>query len=118
MPTTATLTAVVLDCAEPAKLAEFYATATGWAVSYTDDDFAYVGQDPVQLGFQRVAGYRGPDWPDDAKHAHLDLKVDDPEEAARALVAAGATRPDFQPGDGKWIVLRDPEGHPFCLTTG
>ncbi|WP_160330419.1 VOC family protein [Sphaerimonospora mesophila] len=26
----------------------------------------------------------------------------------------GATKPQFQPGDG-WIVLADPEGHLFCV---
>ncbi len=31
------------------------------------------------------------------------------------LVAAGATRPEFQPGDG-WVVLTDPAGHPFCIS--
>jgi len=27
----------------------------------------------------------------------------------------GATRPQFQPGDGDWTVLADPAGHVFCL---
>ena len=27
----------------------------------------------------------------------------------------GGSEPDFQPGDGRWIVFLDPAGHPFCL---
>ncbi|TWP52010.1 VOC family protein [Lentzea tibetensis] len=112
----AQLSAIVIDCADPAKLSAFYREVTGWKVGYADDDFVYLGEGPVQLAFQRVPGYVGPGWPDDAKHAHLDLQVPDVEKAAGELVALGATRPDFQPGDGKWVVLADPEGHVFCLT--
>lgn len=112
-------TAVVIDCADPATLAEFYRRATGWELTYSDDDFAYLGNGgPVQLGFQRIEGYRAPGWPDDRKHAHLDLKVADVAAAAKALLDLGATRPEFQPGGDKWTVLADPEGHVFCLTTG
>jgi len=118
MKPVAALSTVIIDSADPAKLAEFYREVTGWEVSYTDDDFTTLGgPGPVQLGFQRVAGYRGPGWPDDGKHFHLDFQVADLEKAAKALQAMGATLPDFQPGDGKWIVLADPEGHVFCLTT-
>jgi predicted enzyme related to lactoylglutathione lyase len=66
----------------------------------------------------RVDGYQPPSWPDTAKHVHLDFTVTDLDDAAEELLAIGASRPDFQPGEGKWIVLTDPEGHPFCLTTG
>ena len=60
---------------------------------------------------------RPPDWPDPAKHAHLDLQVEDLERAEKELRALGADKPDFQPGDG-WVVLRDPAGHPFCVMPG
>ncbi|GGM48291.1 hypothetical protein GCM10007977_057330 [Dactylosporangium sucinum] len=41
------------------------------------------------------------------------------EAAAAELMASGASRPAFQPGDGGgWLVLTDPAGHPFCLTAG
>ncbi|WP_327086294.1 VOC family protein [Nonomuraea sp. NBC_01738] len=115
MSVNAELTAVIFDCAAPKRLAEFYRNVTGWEITHADDDFAYLGSGPVQIAFQRVDGYRGPGWPDAAKHAHLDFKVADPETAAKELAGLGATRPEFQPGEGQWIVLADPEGHPFCL---
>ena len=107
------LSTIVIDCADPKKLAGFYKAALGLEITYSDDDFVYLGD---RLAFQRVANYRGPSWPDDGKHAHLDLQVDDLSQAEE-LIKLGATRPDFQPGGDKWVVLRDPEGHPFCLTT-
>jgi predicted enzyme related to lactoylglutathione lyase len=80
-------------------------------------DCVYLSPDAgVQLGFQRIARYQGPAWPDPAKHLHVDLKVDDVEVAAKSFVELGASRPDFQPGNGEWIVLTDPAGHRFCVT--
>ncbi|WP_238020044.1 VOC family protein [Dactylosporangium sp. AC04546] len=116
---TASISAIIFDCPDPGALGEFYRKATGWEVTSADDDFVYLsGGGPIQLAFQRVADHRAPGWPDPAKQAHLDLKVADVEAAAAELVAAGATRPGFQPGGGDWLVLTDPAGHPFCLSAG
>jgi hypothetical protein len=119
MSALAEFTAVIIDCADPASLAEFYRKLTDWEVTYSDEDCASLGNGgPIQLGFQRIEGYRGPGWPDARKHAHLDLKVTDLEGTTKELLDIGATMPEFQPGEDKWVVLADPEGHLFCLTTG
>ncbi|TGA95189.1 VOC family protein [Streptomyces sp. MZ04] len=119
MPALAEFTAVIIDCADPAMLAEFYKKATGWEITCSDQDSAYLGNGgPMQIAFQRIEGYRAPGWPDARKHAHFDLTVTDLESAAKELLALGAARPEFQPGQGEWVVLTDREGHPFCLTTG
>jgi predicted enzyme related to lactoylglutathione lyase len=110
------LAAVVIDSADPAALAEFYQRLTGLDVSYTDETYVVLGDGPVKIGFQRVEGYRAPGWPDPAKHYHLEFDVADLESAARQVIALGAARPQFQPGGDSWVVLTDPEGHPFCLT--
>lgn len=117
MSAIAKLSNIVLDCADPAQLAAFYRKATGWDVTYSDDDFVCLSDGgPVQLSFQRVPGHVAAGWPDDRKQAHVDLAVADIEAAAKELVAAGAQRPEFQPGGTDWTVLLDPSGHPFCLT--
>ncbi|MEU0812417.1 VOC family protein [Streptomyces sp. NPDC005970] len=116
MPVLKQLSTVVFDCADPAALAAFYQKATGWEITSSGQDFASVGNGtPVQLGFVRAAGYRPPSWPDGATQVHLDFTVTDLDGAVEELVGIGASRPDFQPGEGRWIVLTDPEGHPFCL---
>lgn len=113
------LATIILDSADPAKLAEFYTAATGWEPSYTDDTFVFIGDSgSVRLGFQRVADYQGPGWPDDRKHAHLDFTVPDVDQAVTTLLGLGARKPDFQPGKEDWTVLADPEGHLFCLSQG
>jgi hypothetical protein len=46
----------------------------------------------------------------------MDLDVDDVAEAVERCLELGASKPDFQPGDGdRWTVLLDPAGHPFCV---
>ncbi|NEW38022.1 VOC family protein [Nocardia cyriacigeorgica] len=111
----ANLAAIIIDCASPKAMAEFYREVTGWKITHTDDDSAYLGEGPIQLAFQRVMGYEGPGWPDTAKHAHLDFTVADVPTETERLLALGATVPDFQPGQGQWTVLADPEGHLFCI---
>jgi catechol 2,3-dioxygenase-like lactoylglutathione lyase family enzyme len=118
MSSIATFVAVTIDCADPAALAGFYHEVTGWDVMYSSADYAYLGSEgTAAIGLQRVADYAPPSWPDPAKQMHLDFRVADLVEARERLVALGATRPEFQPGGDKWIVLTDPAGHPFCITT-
>lgn len=69
--------------------------------------------------FGRVDGYEPPSWPDSAapKRYHMDLDVDNVAEAVERCLELGASKPDFQPGDGdRWTVLLDPAGHPFCVS--
>jgi hypothetical protein len=48
---------------------------------------------------------------------HVDLAVDDLGEAEGRAVALGAIRADEQPAPDRHLVLFDPAGHPFCLST-
>jgi hypothetical protein len=48
---------------------------------------------------------------------HLDLAVDDLEGAEAEALRLGATPVANQPAPGRWRVLVDPAGHPFCLST-
>lgn len=113
----AALAMVTIDCADPAGEAAFWAAALGWEVTYADDDYGMASDGRQRLGFGRVEGWQPPDWPnpDGTKQFHLDLAVADLEPAAERLIELGASRAEPQPGDG-WIVMRDPDGHPFCLT--
>lgn len=118
MPALAQLATIVIDCADPGPLAEFYRAITGWEVTFSNADCVYLGEGGVQLAFVRVAGYQPPSWPSPAKQAHLDFHVTDLDQAVSRLLALGATRPEFQPGDEQWVVLADPQGHLLCLAVG
>lgn len=107
----------VLDCPDPAAMAEFYAALLG-ATPKTDPDNGWAtvmtGDQPIH--FQRVEGFRPPQWPgqDVPQQMHLDVDVDDLDQAEAATLALGATKHDHQPGE-TFRVFLDPAGHPFCL---
>lgn len=112
--------AVTFDCADPAELGRFYGEMLGLPVAYSTDDFVFLAKDGTPgLGFNRIADYRRPTWPDPTqeKQAHIEIGVDDLDAAEAHLLTLGATRPDQQPDPDRWRVLLDPAGHPFCITT-
>ncbi|MFI8513371.1 VOC family protein [Streptomyces sp. NPDC085460] len=120
----ATVQCVVLDCPDVRELARFYQALLGGAVDRPDprwsldDDWSTLHTDGgLVLAFQRVTDHRPPRWPDPAhpQQFHLDLGVEDLDEARARAVASGATVLDGGGAERGWCVLADPAGHPFCL---
>ncbi|WP_336659404.1 VOC family protein [Leucobacter sp. USHLN153] len=111
----ATLHSVVLDCPDPAALAEFYRKILGGSVTADGDDWVDLVSDGpgAQLAFQESPGYIAPVWPGDDgdQQVHLDVAVEDLEAAHNALLAIGA---EHLESHDTFRVYRDPVGHPFC----
>jgi predicted enzyme related to lactoylglutathione lyase len=115
-----TLAGIVLDSPDATELAAFYRRLFGWELTHDEPDWAQVRPPsgaPV-LSFQTEPEYERPTWPSDRAHQqmmlHLDILVDDLDEAGAHAVAAGAVLAEFQPQEGVRVYL-DPAGHPFCL---
>jgi catechol 2,3-dioxygenase-like lactoylglutathione lyase family enzyme len=111
----------VIDCPDPRALAEFYCQVLGMRVNEDIDDRVAIGAEPGlrQLAFQRVAEWVPPRWPDPAypQQLHLDIRVDDADEAEHELIALGATRVLGERETG-FRVFTDPAGHQFCIVFG
>ena len=115
------ITTVVVDCGDPAALADFYCAVLDWVVvDRTSEDEIEIGppgqpeKGPVPtLLFGRVSDPTpGKNW------LHLDLNATDRDQDAelQRLLDLGATPADVgQTGEESWHVLADPEGNPFCL---
>jgi hypothetical protein len=75
--------------------------------------------DHLWLTTTKVEHFEPPSWPDGphAKQMHLDLAVKDLLQATDDAVALGARRAEHQPAPDRYVVLYDPAGHPFCVTT-
>ncbi len=110
--------AVVLDSARPAGLAQFYRGVLGGEITDSGDDYAALAADGVALAFQRVPDESASPWPGGGRRLHLDVVVPDLEAARKHLVEEGAVEADLQPGGEDWVVLLDPDGHPFCIMEG
>ncbi len=124
--TVAKQSVLVLDCAEPEVLAEFYAGLLDAEVRVgTNPDFVeVVGGQGVCLAVRRDHGYAPPSWPrpEDSQQAHLRILVErgDMDEAEREAVSLGArpvdTKNNSGPRDER--VYSDPAGHSFTLAHG
>jgi hypothetical protein len=117
----AEMRAVVLDCPEPRRLAEFYCDLLGWEVKHDEfesDGWITISDGSSRICFQRVPDYQAPRWPSSSQpqQFHLDVTVDDLDAAEPKTLAIGATKADVQPSEkGDFRVFLDPAGHPFCL---
>jgi hypothetical protein len=113
------LGSVALDCDDPTALGAFWAKLLGGEVAFSSDHFVAVKTDQVWFAAVKIDDYQPPTWPssDAPKQMHLDLAVDNLEEAVVEALRFGAVRSEFQPAPERYVVLFDPAGHPFCLTT-
>jgi catechol 2,3-dioxygenase-like lactoylglutathione lyase family enzyme len=107
---------VVIDCPNPAELADFYSELLGLPVTYTSEDWVVIARNDITSGiaFQLAPNHSPPQWPDPQypQQVHLDVMVDDVDAAEPQVLALGARRlssKDDAP------VYADPAGHPFCL---
>ncbi len=109
--------AIVVDVADPAALAPFWAAATGWEQVTTHPDHVALrrpGGAPPDLDLLRS------DDPKVGKNrVHLDVApyADDRRDAeVDRLLALGAIEVDIGQGpDVTWRVLADPEGNELCV---
>lgn len=105
---------LVIDCADPAGLAEFWAHILEGTWGSLDEGWAAVEAGPFLLGFQRV-----PEGKDTAKNRlHLDIRVPDATAAIERALNLGARLTGHShldaTGNG-YTVLQDPEKNEFCF---
>ena len=108
---------IIIDCADPETLADFWAEALGYRKAGLFEPY-FVLLPPVPahppVALQRVAE------PKTTKaRIHFDLRVDDIEAEAQRLERLGARRIDIGQGESPgWITMADPQGNEFCVCPG
>jgi predicted enzyme related to lactoylglutathione lyase len=113
---------VTLDAPDARELARFYARLLDWQLfEYDGEDGAAVAPSETggySLEFQTEPLYVRPVWPaqpgQPQMSMHLEIEVDDLDQAVGYAVSVGAEEADFQPQATVRVML-DPAGHPFCL---
>lgn len=113
---------VTLDAPNARELARFYAKLLDWRLFENDgaEGAAVAPSETVgfSLEFQSEPLYARPVWPAEAGKPqmamHLEIEVDDLDEAVAYAVSVGAVVAAFQPQSTVRVML-DPAGHPFCL---
>ena len=115
-------TELIVDSADPQRLAEFWAEVLGWqrTDAYVDDEDGAVNIAPTDGDGQgpTITFLRTPDERVVKNRLHIDLNptggADQATELER-LLALGARHVDIGQGEQTWFVLADPEGNEFCL---
>ena len=115
------LRSVVVDCKDPKELAAFYRGLLGGTLEAEDDTWVVL-TDPTgrRLAFQYSPQHEPPTFPDPrgSQQFHLDIVVDDVDDAERQVLGLGGARVTDAVGETQFRVFRDPAGHPFCLVWG
>jgi len=101
------------------KLAKFWADLLEGNIAFSVEHFVAVKLDSMWITAVKVEDYSPPTWPENEipKQMHLDLAVTDLTAASARAISLGATETSTQPSPDTYIVMLDPAGHPFCLTT-
>jgi hypothetical protein len=114
---------IVFDASDISAESRFWAGLLGGEAHHDDDWHSILVEGEWVMGVQLAPNHVPPDWPTgpQQQQVHLDLHVDDLEEAHRLVVELGgrqlqpARRPDDNPeGDEMFAVYASPAGHPFC----
>jgi catechol 2,3-dioxygenase-like lactoylglutathione lyase family enzyme len=115
------LASISFDCPDPSVLADFYGAVLGLRRAYESPDGGIVSLSDGRMAvtMMRTPDHVAPSWPSSRQQqqVHLDILVEDLDDAVARAVALGASEAAHQPAASAWRVLLDPAGHPLCLTT-
>lgn len=108
-------TELIVDAADPRKLAEFWIAVLGWQPTGRYEGAVEIAGPPGSgpaISFEPV-----PEAKTVKNRLHIDVNpVDcDQDQEVERLIGLGATRVDIGQGDQTWVVLADPEGNEFCV---
>ena len=107
---------LVLDCADPDGLAEFWSAAIGYTTLGGAGSYVVLvdesGQQPKLL-------LQGVSEPKSGKNRmHFDIETPTVDEEVSRLEALGAKRLEadaIEEHGTRWVVMADPEGNEFCV---
>jgi hypothetical protein len=110
---------VIIDAADPPKLARWWANALGWQLTLEQADEVDIaaGRGPDGKELEPILTFVPvPEAKAGKNRLHLDFAPDDQQAEVERLLSLGAAKIDVGQGDeATWVVLADPEGNEFCV---
>ncbi|MFF3346277.1 VOC family protein [Streptomyces sp. NPDC002779] len=111
---------LVLDCAEPEKLAVFYKELLEAEQTEANANRVEIrGAEGTRLAFRRDVNATPPSWPrpENSLQTHLDFVVEDLDEAERRVIGLGGRPLETKDASGPFEErgYADPAGHSFTL---
>jgi hypothetical protein len=108
-------TELIVDCAEPDRLADFWSAVLGWERTGRYEPEVEISGPPgsgPSITFLTV-----PEAKTVKNRLHIDVSPVgcEQEQEVERLLGLGARRIDIGQGQQSWVVLADPEGNEFCV---
>lgn len=112
---------VAIDCRDLARMSQFWTALLGYDHSEPMDDRYWAATHPSGAG-PRLVFQAVDDAPSGSKSPiHIDVHVNDIEDALATVIASGGSRMDSAPiveAGSAWLRCLDPEGNVLCLVQG
>lgn len=117
-------TELIVDCADPQRLAQFWCGVLGYRVTESEEDLVeIVGWEPSADAIRErpvaptLVFIRVPEAKTVKDRIHIDVSPIDgsQEEEVERILGLGARKMDIGQGERSWVVLSDPEGNEFCV---
>jgi hypothetical protein len=110
-------TELVVDCHDPAALAEFWAAVLDYRIADADAEEGLVEIGGPAGSGPTIVFVKVPEPKTVKNRLHIDVNPRDRDQAAEVerIIGLGARRADVGQGDVSWVVLADPEGNEFCV---
>jgi predicted enzyme related to lactoylglutathione lyase len=117
---TVSFNALVFDCADAAKLADFWARVLDRTVDEgASSDFATIGTANNAAAGPSWMFVKVPEGKTAKNRVHPDLVADDLDAEVDRIVARGAwKKAEYEEDGARWWTLADPEGNEFDVVAG
>jgi hypothetical protein len=118
---TLTAVGVVMDCADPVALADFWQAAIGFTVRAGDGQpYVTLSGSELRRPLNHLTLQRVPEPKQVKNRTHIDLFAGDVAAEVERLAALGASVTTRVPEDATgedllFAEMADPEGHEFCV---
>ena len=110
---------IMIDCGDAELLREFYNKLLGWEKLEIYGCPGLTDSKGTVFLFAEEEDYVPPVWPEEEgkqqKQMHFDFKVADLTASVEYALTLGAVKAQAQYGEGEFVTMLDPAGHPFCL---
>ncbi len=107
---------LVIDTVDPVRISPF------WCALLGAEERGWFGDDYLMLdtpdGAPQIAFQRVPEAKAVKNRLHVDVQVDELDDAARRIEGFGGSAVSAileLPGGYRWRVMADPEGNEFCI---
>jgi predicted enzyme related to lactoylglutathione lyase len=106
---------VVVDAANPALMARFWAAVLDYQIVFEEPDEVVIAKD--RETYPGLIFVPVPERKSVKNRLHIDLNPDDQAAEVARLEELGAKRVDVGQSEEEvtWVVMADPEGNEFCV---